>query len=408
MSGTRLKRVACLFLYLFSGSLPFAGYGVETGVVTLSLTNVFLILTVLAVVGTVVIDREVTLGWQQATFIFTGSLLGLYTSLHSALGISTDIRHTITLLGCVVTAGSLLVLVDSRTILHRVLFSVSVGVAAFSVIGGLAAIGAINPVSKIIPPREIAGFVLPINRTLGGPLAFGSFGILLTTSVAYLAGLLSRSHDWKAKQVSILLLAACGIGLLTSQSRSTVLAIVVALGIHTIGIQYNSYSNPGRFVTIAVRLGAVTFGVLALPLASVLYRVRTTSVTKRFAQVADGIEIATANPVVGLGRYEYVTQTDGLVIHNTFVESAAATGVIGVTLIATLWGLAAQRSVRYVLRGRPVFYSIVVAAAVGGTFVENLFYLGLFAKPMWFILGLALTLSRLDGTEQQRQTDATQ
>jgi putative inorganic carbon (HCO3(-)) transporter len=121
----------------------------------------------------------------------------------------------------------------------------------------------------------------------------------------------------------------------------------------------------------------------------------------RYRLVRNGIRIAVSHPVegVGLGAFKHAyaqrlhlpgKEPKSAASHDTPVTVAAETGVVGLALLAWLWG--AGFSVPLRLRSSA---SRIVGVALVAIAVHSLFYNAFFEDPMvWGLLGLAAVLAR--------------
>jgi len=259
----------------------------------------------------------------------------------------------------------------------------------------MAGFGFIEPLTNTSAPTSIAGFTLPFVRTIGGPLAYGSYGILLSISLAFC--LLSAVSSEKVAQryLAIILSVVCFLGFIVGQSRSTFLSLSTTICIVTIYVYHQQSVSLGYIFNPLYRLGRVLIPILVVPLSYVLYTIRPRSVELRLDQIAVATEQIFSYPLIGSTRELIIFETGGYIIHNVFFATGALFGLPGLLLLISIWILTVRSGITSTLYIRDSALSVVLLAAVLGTTVEVLLYSGLFSKVMWFALSVTVSGSSI-------------
>src|SRR5207245_5992071 len=236
-------------------------------------------------------------------------------------------------------------------------------------------------------PQRIAGDAhAPFFRAHSAfhdPSVYGRFLVVAILATLVLASDRAGLRRFAAAAVVI---AFTWVGLLVSLSESSLVALAV-------GVVLVAALTWGRRTVLAVALvaaAAAAAGVVA-PRAAFEHSARD-----RYRIVRNGIHIALAHPVggVGVGAFRHVyaerlhlggRQPKRAALHDTPVTAAAETGVVGLGLLARLWMVAFVVPLR--LRSAA---SRIVGVSVVAIAVHSLFYNAFFEHPMvWGLFGLA-------------------
>lgn len=246
-----------------------------------------------------------------------------------------------------------------------------------------------NP--KVITGNAYAPF-FRVNSIFWDPSVYGRF---LVIAMLPLVVLLARGRLGRWSPVAMVALAVLWLGLLISFSQSsfTALLAVVACGLFL-------FWRWRALLAIAVAVAVLAGMSVAQPQIRQRLQNRTVNglneaTSGRASLVAQGIRIAEANPVRGVGvggfRRAYA-QRVGLkgkepktaASHNTPVTVAAETGVPGLVLFGWLLVTAFRCAFR-----RPSDLSLVAGIGLLAILVHSLFYAAFFEDPVtWGLLGL--------------------
>lgn len=235
-----------------------------------------------------------------------------------------------------------------------------------------------------------------VNSVFWDPSIYGRY--LVVGILTALAGVLLRGAVGKQVWGLVALIAAMWVGLFFSFSQTSFVALAV-------GVTAAAVVVWGRRALVAgAALGVVVLlGTLSIPDVRdrVIDQKRFDKVTSgRASLVGQGVRIALANPILGVGVGDFKSayaERVGLTgnrrklgaSHTTPLTVAAETGVVG--LAAFLWLLFAAFVAT--LRGLGHGFTSRVSFAVGLTLlaiaVHSVFYSAFFEDPMtWALLGL--------------------
>ena len=248
-----------------------------------------------------------------------------------------------------------------------------------------------NP--KVITANAYAPF-FRVNSVFWDPSVYGRFLVLaMLPSVVLLA--LVRLGRLTAAAVAVLFVMWAGLLISFSQSSFFALLVVAAAGLFLFW--------RWKSLAVVIAAAAVLAGI-AVAQPQVRARLQHHTVhglneasSGRYSLVAQGIHIAEANPVRGVGvggfkkAYAKRVHLPGkepktAASHNTAVTVAAETGLPGLALFA--WRLVAAFAQAF--RGRRSALSLAAGIGLAAIFCHSLFYNAFFEDPMtWGLFGLA-------------------
>ena len=248
-----------------------------------------------------------------------------------------------------------------------------------------------NP--KVINSNAYASF-FRVNSVFWDPSVYGRFLVVaMVPSVVIIAASRSLRLAWGAAVVLVI----AWLGLLISFSQSSFAALVVAvIGVSVVAWRWKS------LVAIGLAVAVLAGVAVAQPAVRRSIQHHTTSglnsaSSGRYSLVANGIRIAAAHPVrgVGVGGFKHayarrVTRLHGkknlstAASHDTPVTVAAETGVVGLALFA--WLLAGLGRDAY--DGRRRIVALSAGLGLAAILVHSLFYNDFFEDPTtWLLLG---------------------
>ena len=249
-----------------------------------------------------------------------------------------------------------------------------------------------NP--KVIVGNAYAPF-FRVNSVFYDPSVYGRFLVVAILATLVLALGRARPRELAVAAVGIALI---WVGLLFSFSQSSFAALIVAGGIL---VAAALTWRRRALAAIAVGAGVLVVVGVATPRvrSSVLGHSRVGlnhASSDRYRLVKNGIHIAVAHPVEGVGvgafRHAYAVrlhlrgkEPKSAASHDTPVTVAAETGLPGLALLAWLWAVALAVPL---LRLRSSA-SRIVGVALVAIAVHSLFYNAFFEDPMvWGLFGL--------------------
>jgi len=260
-----------------------------------------------------------------------------------------------------------------------------------------------NP--KVINSNAYARF-FRVNSVFWDPSIYGRFLVIaIVPSVVLIVLGRSVRLAWAAAAAVLV----TWLGLLISFSQSSFAALLVAVvGVAIVAWRWRSV------VAIALVLVVLSGVAVAQPTIrrSIVHHTHTglnSATSGRASLVANGIRIAAAHPVIGVGvggfKHAYAQRLHlrgkapkVAASHDAPVTVAAETGVVGLALATWLaFGVlvAAFRRLDGTFRGRA---SLVFGLAIAAILCHSLFYNDFFEDPMtWMLFGLVAVAAPREG-----------
>jgi O-antigen ligase len=247
-----------------------------------------------------------------------------------------------------------------------------------------------NP--KVITANAYAPF-FRVNSVFWDPSVYGRFLVMaMLPSIVLLA--LGRLGRLTLSAAGLLVVLWAGLLISFSQSSFAALLVVVTAALFLLW--------RWRALAVVLAAAAVLAGI-AVAQPQVRHRLQHHTIhglneasSGRASLVAQGIRIAEANPVRGVGvggfkrAYARRVHLKGkepktAASHNTAVTVAAETGLPGLVLFAWLLGAAFRQA----FRRRPTALSLIGGIGIAAIFCHSLFYNAFFEDPMtWGLFGL--------------------
>ncbi len=256
-----------------------------------------------------------------------------------------------------------------------------------------------NP--KVIVGNAYAPFYR-VNSVFYDPSIYGRF--LVCAIVACLGLVLWRRLD-RTAWLAIAAIVLIWVGLVFSFSQSSFAALIAAVLVAAA----LTWRRPAVIAIVAAAALVLAIGVATPQLRHHVFHGSGAGLNSassgRFKLVTNGVRIAVAHPVVGVGvgsfkrAYANRLHLAGLepksaASHDTPVTVAAETGVVGLALFAWLLVVAFMSTL-----GRPSAASRIVGLILVVVTVHSLFYNALFEDPLtWGAFGLAALLGREEPT----------
>jgi putative inorganic carbon (HCO3(-)) transporter len=248
-----------------------------------------------------------------------------------------------------------------------------------------------NP--KVINSNAYAGF-FRVNSVFWDPSIYGRFLVVaMVPSVVLIVRGRSKRLAWAA----FAFLVVAWLGLLISFSQSSFAALLVAVA----GVAFVAWRWRAL---VAIVLAALVLGGLAFAQPQVRRSIQhhtssgvNSATSGRASLVANGIRIAAAHPVLGVGvggfKHAYAARVKRLhgkknlrsaASHDTPVTVAAETGIVGLALFVWLLGGLFTQAFR---TRRDV--SLAAGLALAAILCHSLFYNDFFEDPTtWLLIGL--------------------
>lgn len=390
-------------LYLTIFSVPFGTFSIKTGLTNLSLPNILIVITLVTFAITRYRKQRLYLSRLQLIALGMLCVLILIQSITTFIH-SGSSRRIVTYIGYMLFTIGIFTYVDSYSDARRLLqaaFLSAVVLSILTIVHVFLYPQGLPFGDKYRGQRAIFGVTIPFQRTLGLDITYGAFGMYtMMATPYYIYKNLKKPSLIEGLGILLVLLAV-----LISQSRSTWVAAGVAIFIVITG--YGVY-NKFRIEKNNTYMKIVSYGILVAGLILILLSpgiikeiisVRSDTFFSRIEQYQSGIEIVLSEPLIGVGfgTLEELYQSGSAVIHSSFVNLAAQTGLIGLALVIYLWLI-----VILVLM-KEMFYSqlentlaIGIFASLAAIFIETNLQPG-FTKAPWIVLALALSVYTATG-----------
>lgn len=260
------------------------------------------------------------------------------------------------------------------------------------------------------------GFIEPVEvgqrfqGALGQP---NGYGLTMTPRIPIaLALFLIEKKTWK-RFLLIFMLAFISYGIILSGSRGALLAVSLALFLFVL-LQKNKLTWLGLMAIIF----AVGFFVMPQEIKA---RVGISdepselgnSTERRLTYQVYGIDLFQKHPIFGIGldgfaeayaqsEYRFLIQTRELrVAHNTYLEIATGTGVVGllpflgILTVALFLTWKYSQTIYWKINRRLAIASAGLFAALGGYYLGMLFGSRQYEKTLWFLLALPVVIQMI-------------
>ncbi len=266
-------------------------------------------------------------------------------------------------------------------------------------------------------PSLIGGGI--IQGPFGNPNTFAGWLVIIAPPVLSLAYFgtgnwpgLSKKYEWFKKSVRPLLWAVAILSIVClalTYSRGGWVAFMLSL------IFLGIVRDKKILIFIIIAAFILSFTVPHF----LKYRIKSItnfSQLDRFILWKEALDITADFPVLGAGLNTYatvvpaykLTEETGYYPHNSYLQMAAESGVLGVG--AFLWILVAlfRTSISNIKRINDKFYGAVLAGLLAGLFgflVHSFFDVNMYSLQlgnlMWFIMGLIIAVQKVFSTEER-------
>jgi O-antigen ligase len=221
----------------------------------------------------------------------------------------------------------------------------------------------------------------------------GVFCVIFTIALPFVMQYLDKWQPPLKKLLGAGGVLALLLAIYLTGSRGGFLATLFMLALY-VALRYRV--SPTRLVAGA-GLSAVLF--LAAPSQLTTMRDQSRSADYRIEMWAEGIEMATQNPVFGIGRGNFVRYTAKLIAHNSAIEIMGEMGFVGFSFWVALIYLCVKGTWRtYTTAGDAATKSLAAAAliALGGYIVSSMF-VTLEYETFYILLGLCVGAGLISG-----------
>jgi O-antigen ligase len=249
-------------------------------------------------------------------------------------------------------------------------------------------------------PRTLMGFTLPFSKAVGFDMSDGEFGLMV--GPAFLFALLQFHPKCGLKRTRFrhLMLATSGLALIISQSRSTYLGLVVAIGVAILLLPKGKYRRLLIFFTVVGGLLGLVFNLHMMIIEGMTGAGRLQeNVVSRFVGYVLAWKYFLSSPIIGIGHGNALVPEEGLemVVHNQLLDQLASAGLSGilpaVAQYATFFWIAFKMFLK-APNPELTAWAVWMLAAMSDVFVELMLYRGFYTEHVpWYFAMLGLIYS---------------
>lgn len=366
-----------VWIALIPVQVPLLGEGGRR--LNLAISDLALLIAVIAAFPALRFRRKVWSAWHfllPAVMALSLLTLGVYT------------RYSIVnkMVGILVLLAAYLLItsvVTSRSDVHRMVSVFVVSVAVLNAIALVAHLTGVSlpPIGCSEPCRRFRGFMPDAN--LYGSILVVAFCFVRSIQTAGMS-ILSKGADWVI-QMTLL------VGILFTISRSTWVALVVALLLSFWILKPRDWGIWLGFAALGLVLTVVLAGSQIGDLTNLAGR--TGSIDSRLVLTDQAMAAVAMSPIFGIGLGLFAEQ-HGQIIHNTPLWFAAEMGLIGLFAFLGFLGWFARRLYMLYQRSGMELRPIVGGLILGNfaMFVFSLSVEALYQRHWWFLLAITAGL----------------
>jgi hypothetical protein len=367
-------------------SLPFGGFSIETGVVNISAPNLLIIVTLFSVAFK---NRgEVNTNKRQSIVILLGVFFIFYTYL-STVYYAGSLRSLITYSGFLFLMISIIIYCRGseqvRLVFHAMFLSAIV-ISILTIVHVLLYPSGLPFGDIYRGQRTVGGIKIPVQRSIGVPMSYGSFGMYSLAATPYYAYVAVRRKSTPLLLGVVTIITA----VLISQSRSAWLAAMVAMIILLFGHYLEKYRD-NQMLLGTVGLGTIAFIIPGV--VSALIHIQPGTARARFEQYQYAIDVLLSSPItgVGLGNLNSITKLS-YKIHSAFLNIGAASGLPALLPILIIWAGAVVYLLKLLFHSSTNFaLTLGLLAGIAVVTIESNLQPA-FSKAPWVIIALIVSL----------------
>lgn len=372
-------------------SIPFAGYHLSSDVVSLSITNLLIVLATTLLAVSLAVDERIEMTKQQLLVLaaFTSILL-----IGAAVSLIHDgaVRRFVTITGQLLLLALISVGVKTTAQLRRLIHLVFISSLVVCSLAVIASVVGVALGGSFHQPRSILTFSIPFTRTAGIPLSHGEFGMftLATVPLYLMYGIRDRNLSYLA-----------GVGFIQFtvifilQSRSGWLALFAGLTVTLFVVQPRSQDSPIAGYVSKIRMAALSVSPFAgIALVWVIVDIGQ-SIDLRARQLLTSLELIVAQPLgYGWGNIRPFFERDAFP-HNAFLRNGVESGVLVLILLIFIFIVVARDLYRIAIArdGDNQLLAAGLLAGLAAVFVEANNLIG-FGKAGWLWIAFGLAFYR--------------
>ena len=388
--------------YLFVFSIPLAEIYLETPFLSISVANILILIMITSLLPGFLITKPKT----NVPFLIKVNLIALLflvisyvTGAIHAIDISRASRFIITAMGMALSFILPLILIRNLEQYRKVFIFLVASASLLAFFTVLAGFGYIPEAYKSIFATRIG-----ISRAVIGTYytqAFmgsrGGYGCWLESalSITVLSIFYKRKFFLRSKLPLLLMLLVMILGVVVPSSRSTWLASFLAIIITLFFVLRQRYRCSYVVMSIISLLTILTlYTGMIKPLIVDIYEMSPKSVESRHLVNCEALKIGVKNLIVGIGVSGYArhigTAVPGLLIHNVFLSTLVANGILGFVPLIFIWLISFYLCIQIIINPRSEaikLFGVSLFASLIAIFTEANFYGG-GEKIIWLMLGL--------------------
>ena len=245
--------------------------------------------------------------------------------------------------------------------------------------------------------RTLFGVKLPFNKAVGLDMSDGEFGLMVGPAFLFALLQFHPKCGLKRSRYRHLMLAATGLALFISQSRSTYLGLLVAMGVAILLLPKGRYRRLLIFGTVGGGLIGLVLNIHGMILEGMMGTgALQENVFNRFIGILLAWKYFLGSPIVGIGHGNALQNLQGveLVIHNQIMDQLASAGLTGIFPIIALYGVFFWVAFKLFRRARTpelAGWAVWMLAAMSDVFVELMLYRGFYSEHLpWYFAMLGL------------------
>ena len=286
-----------------------------------------------------------------------------------------------------------------------ILFGVTVSIGILTILNLTIGFPLGQPVSH---PRTFESVTNPIPRGFGLRLPSGSYSIF--SSIALAVGLSMFRwphlfyHNRYRRYVRVVVVVGVfllGINAMALQSRATMMSMAVVTGVVGIFATRPYWDRLNAVAKVVLSVCIVLLLVVAVDRITTLFLTsNTASINHRLDQYQFAIENIYKNPLFGGGAGAHQKQSE-FIIHNFWLMMGVWSGLPGLLLWITVFGMSTIRALRYVaLDGRRQHVlGVIMLGALSGGLVGLMFFPG-FTNALTVLLAIIVGPSLYHSTSE--------
>lgn len=260
-------------------------------------------------------------------------------------------------------------------------------------------IGLVRLGSNVHAPRTFMDFTIPFYKATGLDMSDGEFGIMVAPAFLYCLVQFFPGSGIKPMKGRLVLTIVTGLALFVSQSRSTWVALLLALTTLVMMIPKGRLAIRALTLTVIAGVALLFTSIYQIILEGMVGEgIYEMNVYNRLASYALSWDYFSSSPLTGVGHgnaLHIVGGYDPTVIHSQFLDQVASAGILGIIPLVALYVVfftSATRLYRDAADGESKGLAVWITASMVHVVVELMFYRGFYSEHLPFFFGLLAML----------------